>query len=81
MNRHDKQAIDSTWAQIEAERNLQKVKILLAEALVHIEDAETLNREALNGWISSALLVCSNKKDLERGVKKTTSKQGESRYA
>jgi hypothetical protein len=70
MKKPQQRATDFAWAQIEAERNLQKVKILLEEALAHVEDAETLNRDKLIGYIGSALLVCIGKKAAERDVKK-----------
>jgi len=70
MKKPDQRATDFAWAQIEAERSLQKVKMLLEETLTHIEDAETLNREALNAWVSSALLICTGKKAAEREARK-----------
>lgn len=69
LNKPEKRATDLAWEAVDAKRDLQKVKMLLEEALDHIEDAETLDRDALNGWVSSALLVCMGKQAAERQSK------------
>ena len=62
-----KRVIDLAWEEVDAKRDLQKVRILLEEALVHIEDAATLDRDYLNGCVSSALLLATNQ---SKGKKK-----------
>jgi len=57
--RVDKRAVDLAWEEIDAKRDLQKIRILLEEALVHIEDAEKLDRDYLNGCVSSAVLLAT----------------------
>jgi hypothetical protein len=68
--RPDERARDLAWAQVDAQRDLQKVRMLLEEALDHIEEAAVLDRDYLNGCVSSALLVAMGKKEAERQIKR-----------
>jgi hypothetical protein len=70
LAKHEKRATDLAWETVDAKRDLQKVRMLLEEALDHIEDAEVLDRDYLNGCVSSALLICMGKKAAAWQVKK-----------
>ena len=71
LAKHETKAKDLAWETIDAKRDIQQIKILLEEALDHIENTDTeLNRDALNGWVSSALLICMGKKAAEWQVEK-----------
>lgn len=70
LNKPEKRATDLAWEAVDAKRDLQKVKMLLEEALDHIEESEVLDRDYLNGCVSSALLVAMGKKAAEWQAKK-----------
>jgi len=70
LTKHEKRATDLAWETVDAKRDLQKVKMLLEEALDHIEESEVLDRDYLNGCVSSALLVAMGKKAAEWQAKK-----------
>ena len=70
LNKPEKRATDLAWETVDAKRDLQKIKMLLEEALDHIEEAEVLDRNYLNGCVSSAILVAMGKKAAEWQAKK-----------
>lgn len=61
LERNDKRVVDLAWEEIDAKRDLQKIRILLEEAMAHIEFGEELSRDALNAWLSSALILATKK--------------------
>lgn len=70
LTKAEKSATDFAWETVDAKRDLQKIRILLEEAMAHIEYGETLDRDYLNGCVSSALLVAMGKKAAEWQAKK-----------
>lgn len=62
-------AVDAAWAQIDAERKLQQIRILLETAQDNLE-GDNFDHDFVLGCVSSALLVAVGKKAAEWQVKK-----------
>ena len=74
MSKTDKRAVDLTWAQVDAEVKLQKVRMLLEEAQENLE-GDNFDHDYVLGCVSSALLVIMGKKAAEWQVKKEAKQQ------